>query len=87
MYSLPGPQLSGDTAVTALLKHRVNVGLGVMADYDARNARFEIAWVRCVELLQMNQDTDIDISIHAGGAGLQWNDRLSTRHGARFRES
>ncbi|KAJ7766170.1 hypothetical protein B0H16DRAFT_1523248 [Mycena metata] len=41
---LPGPPLSAETATTTLLKHGVNVGLGVSADYDARNARFEIAW-------------------------------------------
>ncbi|KAJ7028309.1 hypothetical protein C8F04DRAFT_1291263 [Mycena alexandri] len=41
---LPGPPLTTETATTTLLKHGVNVGLGVSADYDARNARFEIAW-------------------------------------------
>ncbi|KAJ7494939.1 hypothetical protein FB451DRAFT_1163676 [Mycena latifolia] len=41
---LPGPPLSRDTATTKLLKHNVNVALGVNADYDARNARFEMAW-------------------------------------------
>lgn len=28
-----------------LLKHGVNVALGVTSEYDVRNARFEIAWV------------------------------------------
>ncbi|KAJ7195756.1 hypothetical protein GGX14DRAFT_474307, partial [Mycena pura] len=41
---LPGPPLSADTATTLLLRHGVTVGLGVSADYDARNARFEMAW-------------------------------------------
>ncbi|KAJ7150716.1 hypothetical protein C8R46DRAFT_1123967 [Mycena filopes] len=41
---LPGPPLTAETAVTTLLKHGVNVGLGVSADYDVRNARFEMAW-------------------------------------------
>ncbi|KAJ7195750.1 hypothetical protein GGX14DRAFT_674261 [Mycena pura] len=39
---LPGPP--ADTATTLLLRHGVTVGLGVNADYDARNARFEMAW-------------------------------------------
>ncbi|KAF7342244.1 Composite domain of metallo-dependent hydrolase [Mycena venus] len=41
---LPGPPLSRKTSVTTLLDHGVNVALGVTSDYDARNARFEIAW-------------------------------------------
>ncbi|KAJ6537943.1 hypothetical protein B0H19DRAFT_1181333 [Mycena capillaripes] len=41
---LPGPPLTTDTATTTLLRHGVNVGLGVSADYDARNTRFEMAW-------------------------------------------
>ncbi|KAF7312947.1 Composite domain of metallo-dependent hydrolase [Mycena kentingensis (nom. inval.)] len=41
---LPGPPLSDETAPMKLLRHGVNVGLGVPADYDARNARFEMAW-------------------------------------------
>ncbi|KAJ7061796.1 hypothetical protein C8F01DRAFT_1369248 [Mycena amicta] len=41
---LPGPPLSHETAAMKLLRHGVNVGLGVAADYDAKNARFEMAW-------------------------------------------
>ncbi|KAJ7182422.1 hypothetical protein C8R43DRAFT_1100885 [Mycena crocata] len=41
---LPGPPLTRKTSVMTLLEHGVNVALGVKADYDARNARFEIAW-------------------------------------------
>ncbi|KAJ7464200.1 hypothetical protein B0H11DRAFT_2285094 [Mycena galericulata] len=41
---LPGPPLSRRTSVVTLLDHGVNVALGVTSDYDARNARFEIAW-------------------------------------------
>ncbi|KAJ7268559.1 hypothetical protein C8J57DRAFT_1325544 [Mycena rebaudengoi] len=64
---LPGPPLSGDTAVTALLKHRVNVGLGVMADYDARNARFEIAWAA----LDSNGTIDYPLAMALGSANLE----------------
>ncbi|KAJ7888524.1 hypothetical protein B0H13DRAFT_2252760 [Mycena leptocephala] len=41
---LPGPPLSRQTSVMTLLKHGVNVALGVTSEYDVRNARFEIAW-------------------------------------------
>ncbi|KAJ6483842.1 hypothetical protein C8R47DRAFT_1217531 [Mycena vitilis] len=41
---LPGPPLSRKTSVMTLLEHGVNVALGVKSDYDARNARFEVAW-------------------------------------------
>ncbi|CAK5276446.1 unnamed protein product [Mycena citricolor] len=41
---LPGPPLSAETAVVKLLRHGVNVGLGVPTDYDAKNSRFEMAW-------------------------------------------
>jgi hypothetical protein len=38
--------VSRQTSVTTLLKYGVNVALGVTSEYDMRNARFEIAWVR-----------------------------------------
>ncbi|KAJ6455316.1 hypothetical protein C8R47DRAFT_1328912 [Mycena vitilis] len=41
---LPGPPLSRTTSVMTLLEQGVNVALGVTSDYDARNARFELAW-------------------------------------------
>jgi hypothetical protein len=41
MTLLVSLDLSSDTATTTFLRHSV----GVSADYDARNARFEIAWV------------------------------------------
>jgi hypothetical protein len=43
---LPGPPLTKHTAVTKLLEHNVTVGLGVLEAWDARNARFDVAWVR-----------------------------------------
>ncbi|KAG6828905.1 hypothetical protein H0H92_006356 [Tricholoma furcatifolium] len=42
---LPGPPLSRDSAVTALLAKNVNVAIGVRDDFDAHNARFNLAWV------------------------------------------
>lgn len=39
--------MSYDSAITKLLAHNVNVAIGVLEDYDARNTRFEIARVSC----------------------------------------
>ncbi|KAF8065373.1 hypothetical protein FPV67DRAFT_1628755 [Lyophyllum atratum] len=41
---LPGPPLSRDSALTALLAKNVHVAIGVIDEYNARNARFDIAW-------------------------------------------
>jgi hypothetical protein len=46
LCSLPGPPLSNDTALTVLLGNGVVVGLGVPEAELARNARFDMAWVR-----------------------------------------
>ncbi|KIM80183.1 hypothetical protein PILCRDRAFT_73396 [Piloderma croceum F 1598] len=41
---LPGPPLSYDSAVTTLLAKDVNVAIGVVDEYTARNTRFDLAW-------------------------------------------
>ncbi|KAG6911405.1 hypothetical protein DXG01_016502 [Tephrocybe rancida] len=41
---LPGPPLSRDSTLTALLAKNVNVAIGVRDDFDAHNARFNLAW-------------------------------------------
>ncbi|KAH0583360.1 hypothetical protein H2248_008989 [Termitomyces sp. 'cryptogamus'] len=41
---LPGPPLSRDSILTALLTKNINVAIGVRDDFDARNARFSLAW-------------------------------------------
>ncbi|KAJ6570161.1 carbohydrate esterase family 9 protein [Mycena vulgaris] len=41
---LPGPPLTAHTPISALVAHNVTVGFGVTEIWDARNARFEIAW-------------------------------------------
>src|SRR6202044_2721795 len=46
LYSLPGPPLSYDSAVTTLLAKGVNVAIGVVDEYAARNTRFALAWVK-----------------------------------------
>ena len=42
---LPGPPLSKHSSVGALLAKGVNVAIGTVDEAEARNARFEIAWV------------------------------------------
>ncbi|GLB34476.1 putative carbohydrate esterase family 9 protein [Lyophyllum shimeji] len=41
---LPGPPLSRHSTLTALLAKNVHVAIGVVDEYNARNARFDIAW-------------------------------------------
>ncbi|KAF7364300.1 Composite domain of metallo-dependent hydrolase [Mycena sanguinolenta] len=63
---LPGPPLTADTATTTLLRHGVNVGLGVSADYDARNVRFEIAWAA----LDANGSIDYPTALALGSTNI-----------------
>ncbi|KAG8900679.1 hypothetical protein FRB99_005816, partial [Tulasnella sp. 403] len=41
---LPGPPLSRETLISTLVAHNVTVGLGVVEGWEARNARFDLAW-------------------------------------------
>jgi len=41
---LPGPPLTGHSAVSLLSAHNVTVGLGVEEQWSSRNLRFDIAW-------------------------------------------
>ncbi|KAF4576417.1 hypothetical protein EYR36_004394 [Pleurotus pulmonarius] len=43
---LPGPPLSADTQISYLLRKGINVGLGTVDEFDARNARFDAEWAR-----------------------------------------
>lgn len=45
-YSRPGPPLTHDSALGLLVASNVTVGLGVVEPWEARNARFDLAWVR-----------------------------------------
>lgn len=45
-YSLPGPPISSETAITKLQDAGVIVGIGVYTPDFARNARFDLTWVR-----------------------------------------
>lgn len=44
--SLPGPPVSSETAITKLQDAGVLVGIGVFNPDLARNARFDLTWVR-----------------------------------------
>lgn len=44
-HSLPGPPMTEETSVGKLVKHDVTVGIGVVGAWEARNARFDAAWV------------------------------------------
>lgn len=48
---LAGPPITQESLVTALLKAGVNVAIGVVDEYNARNTRFEVGCVRFVGLL------------------------------------
>jgi hypothetical protein len=48
-HRLAGPPITQESLVTALLKAGVNVAIGVVDEYNARNTRFEVGWVRAVE--------------------------------------
>ncbi|KAJ6522178.1 hypothetical protein DFH09DRAFT_1191798 [Mycena vulgaris] len=74
---LPGPPLSRDTATTMLLKHGVNVGLGVNADHDARSARFEMAWAS----LDSNGTIDYPTAIALSSTNIE--KALGLKHRAR----
>ncbi|KAG1765832.1 hypothetical protein EV702DRAFT_1272051 [Suillus placidus] len=41
---LAGPPITQESLVTALLKAGVNVAIGVIDEYNARNTRFEVGW-------------------------------------------
>jgi len=41
---LPGPPLSYETSITKLLSHGVNVAVGIVDEFAARNIRFDIIW-------------------------------------------
>lgn len=43
--SLPGPPLSYDTPLTVLHSHNITVAIGAENGYEARHARFDMAWV------------------------------------------
>ena len=55
---LPGPPLTKDTEITTLLAHGVKVGIGILEQWSARNARFDAAWV-CLPAFSSSQSVYI----------------------------
>lgn len=46
LQRLPGPPLSKDSEISLLVKNNVTVGIGCEGSWAARNARFDVGWVR-----------------------------------------
>lgn len=49
--TLPGPPLTQQSAIGVLTDAKVKIGLGIVEDWQARNQRFDLAWVRMIVLL------------------------------------
>jgi hypothetical protein len=47
---LAGPPLSEETTISILFKHGVTVAIGAVEEWQARNIRFDIAWVSPIPL-------------------------------------
>lgn len=45
-YSLPGPPTTAQGAIALLLSHNITVAIGIPQAWEARNTRFDAAWVR-----------------------------------------
>lgn len=43
---MPGPPLTNESAIARLVAHGVTVGIGIEEVWSARNARFDVGWVR-----------------------------------------
>ncbi|KDR75829.1 hypothetical protein GALMADRAFT_248549 [Galerina marginata CBS 339.88] len=41
---LPGPPLTEDSSISALIAHNITIGIGVEEQWSSRNLRFDIAW-------------------------------------------
>ena len=48
LHRMEGPPITKQSAAALLLAHNVTVGIGLTPDnaWNARNARFDIGWVR-----------------------------------------
>ncbi|KAJ2989664.1 hypothetical protein NUW54_g8708 [Trametes sanguinea] len=53
---LPGPPLSQKSALVELLAHNVTVGVGVTEAWEARNTRFDVAWVGSITTAALESD-------------------------------
>ncbi|KAI0311415.1 composite domain of metallo-dependent hydrolase [Amylostereum chailletii] len=76
---LPGPPLTKESEISLLLAHNVTVGVGVVEAWDARNARFDIAWAaleadgrisktQALALASTDLEKLLGVNAHATGA-------------------
>ena len=75
-HRLPGPPLTEHSAISQLVAHNVTVGIGVQGIWSARNARFDVAWVRSFQVIQcMAERLPLRARLHQ--AALEANGKLS----------
>jgi len=77
---LPGPPLSYDSAITTLLAKGVNVAIGVVDEYTARNTRFDLAWVKFISRNHIPEQFAYTLSPFIGCLGVSWTYQQSPSH-------
>lgn len=74
--SLPGPPISYETTITKLQAAGVLVGIGVTTPDFAKNARFDLTWVRPFLTARLIDDSRVRLFTQAG---LESNGRVNQR--------
>ncbi|KAF8597515.1 hypothetical protein BDV93DRAFT_479402 [Ceratobasidium sp. AG-I] len=64
---IPGPPLTKESLISVLIKANVTVGVGVVESWEARNARFDIAWAA----LESGGDIQKNAALALGTTNLQ----------------
>ncbi|KAJ7143728.1 hypothetical protein C8R44DRAFT_827345 [Mycena epipterygia] len=80
--NLPGPPLTSEISFTVLLKNGVNVGIGIVNEYDARNARFDMAMVR--DFLLAMGSTNIELALRLDVTAPGMDELVAYRGGEIF---
>lgn len=85
---VPGPPLTKHDALSVLLEHGVNVAIGTDKPYEARNARFDIAWAQINSRGKLSRTRAIKLAStnleRALGARLFTYDLVAYRGGTLF---
>ena len=76
LNSLPGPPISSETAITKLQSAGVLVGIGVDTPDMAKNARFDLTWVRPLLRLRLTGSSLMRLYVQAG---LESSGRVNKR--------
>ncbi|KII89857.1 hypothetical protein PLICRDRAFT_40029 [Plicaturopsis crispa FD-325 SS-3] len=73
---LPGPPLSYESSVTTLLSHNVNVAIGVIDEYTARNTRLDLAWAALESDGRVSKAQALALATTnlESALGLEWSD-------------